>query len=54
MEIDLRDYKGSLVVSHDIADSTSLSLDKFFHIYKKHGSNIPLSLNVKSDGLQKN
>ena len=52
VETDVRDYKGNLVVSHDIADSSSLSLDKFFFTYNKYGANLPLALNVKSDGLQ--
>jgi len=52
VETDVRDYKGNLVVSHDIADSSSLSLDKFFFTYNKYGANLPLALNIKSDGLQ--
>jgi len=52
VETDVRDYKGDLVVSHDIADSSSISLDKFFLTYNKYGANLPLALNIKSDGLQ--
>lgn len=52
-ETDIRDYKGELVVSHDIPDENSLKIDDFFRIYKKYlPSNLPLALNIKSDGLQ--
>jgi glycerophosphoryl diester phosphodiesterase len=52
VETDVRDYKGELVISHDIADSSSMSLDEFFSTYNKYGANLPLALNIKSDGLQ--
>lgn len=52
-ETDIRDYKGELVISHDIPDENSLSIDDFFNIYKTHlNSNLTLALNIKSDGLQ--
>lgn len=53
-ETDVRDYKGSLVISHDIADEASMSIDEFFSIYTQFDNyNImPLALNIKSDGLQ--
>lgn len=51
-ETDIRDYKGELVISHDIADERSLSIDEFFKIYNAYESPGPLALNVKSDGLQ--
>ena len=52
VETDIRDYKGELVISHDIADNSSIRLDKFFFTYNKYGDNLPLALNIKSDGLQ--
>ena len=52
-ETDIRDYKGSLVISHDIPDESSLSIDSFFEIYNQYDVKGPLALNVKSDGLQK-
>ena len=52
VETDVRDYKGELVISHDIADSGSMSLDEFFSTYNKYGASLPLALNIKSDGLQ--
>ncbi len=53
-ETDIRDYKGKLVISHDIADEKCLSLDTFFKIYNKYSQknkNMILALNIKSDGL---
>lgn len=51
-ETDIRDYKGKLVISHDIADANAISVEQFFDIYKNFGKNLPLALNIKSDGLQ--
>jgi glycerophosphoryl diester phosphodiesterase len=50
-ETDIRDYKGKLVISHDMADEKSLSLDSFFEIYTSYKKSLPLALNIKSDGL---
>ena len=51
-ETDIRDYKGELVISHDIADKNSILVKEFFEVYKKYNSNLPLALNIKADGLQ--
>ncbi len=51
-ETDIRDYNGEIVISHDIAQSSSISLDKFLKIYKRFNSSLPLALNIKADGLQ--
>lgn len=51
-ETDIRDFQGELVISHDIADASSIKAEDFFTIYKKYGGNLTLALNVKSDGLQ--
>jgi len=51
-ETDLRDYKGELVISHDIANENCISVEKFFEIYKSSNSDLPLALNIKADGLQ--
>lgn len=51
-ETDIRDFKGELVISHDIADEKCISLKKVFEIYNKYDSTLPLALNVKADGLQ--
>lgn len=48
-ETDIRDYKGELVISHDIADKKCISVKE---IYTKHDSTLPLALNIKADGLQ--
>lgn len=55
-ETDIRDFNGELVISHDIPNSLNgelLYLDDFFKLYKLIGNNLPLALNIKSDGLQK-
>lgn len=52
-ETDIRDYCGELVISHDIPDSKSLPLKAFFSLYSKFSKELPLALNIKSDGLQK-
>lgn len=51
-ETDIRDYKGELVISHDIADENCISVKKMFEIYNKYDNALPLALNVKADGLQ--
>ena len=51
-ETDVRDYKGDLVISHDIADENSILFTDFLKIYKKYDVHGPLALNVKADGLQ--
>lgn len=53
-ETDIRDYKGELVISHDIADAKAIKLEHFFDIYKSFNNNLPLALNIKADGLQLN
>jgi len=52
-ETDIRDFNGNLVISHDIASKTCLTLIQFLKIYKSRNTNLPLALNIKSDGLQK-
>ncbi|MDN5100463.1 hypothetical protein O8C83_06465 [Aliarcobacter butzleri] len=51
-ETDIRDYKGELVISHDIADEKSMSVKEMFEIYNKYDNTLPLALNIKADGLQ--
>lgn len=51
-ETDVRDYNGELVISHDIADSKAMKLERFFEVYKSFDGNLPLALNIKADGLQ--
>lgn len=51
-ETDIRDYKGELVISHDIADEKCISVKEMFEIYNKYDNDLPLALNIKADGLQ--
>ncbi|MEZ7820946.1 MAG: hypothetical protein QMB51_01415 [Patescibacteria group bacterium] len=51
-ETDIRDYKGELVISHDIADENCISVKEMFEIYNKYDNTLPLALNIKADGLQ--
>ncbi len=54
VETDIRDHKGTLVISHDIPGDSNVRADLFFEIYVNRGVHLPLALNIKSDGLQKN
>lgn len=51
-ETDIRDYLGNLVISHDIADANAISCNGLFEEYILHNPQLPLALNIKSDGLQ--
>lgn len=51
-ELDVRDYYGRLVVSHDVPDSSSLNFEHFLEIYCNSGKGVLLAFNIKSDGLQ--
>jgi glycerophosphoryl diester phosphodiesterase len=48
-ETDIRDYKGELVISHDMPLGQEITLDEFLDVLA--GRNLPLALNIKSDGL---
>ena len=39
IETDIRDYKGALVIAHDIADNASISIDDYFDIINKCDEN---------------
>jgi hypothetical protein len=52
-ETDIRDFKGGLVISHDIPNEDCMNIDDFFRIYKNYANpDLTLALNIKSDGLQ--
>lgn len=54
-ETDVRDFNGELVISHDFPTSSKekmIYLEDFFNSYISIGNNLPLALNIKSDGLQ--
>ena len=53
LETDVRDYKGNLVVSHDIPGGNETLFEDFIKIYVKHDRGYPLAINIKSDGLHK-
>ncbi|MCW0346759.1 hypothetical protein [Pantoea ananatis] len=54
-ETDIRDYNGTLVISHDIPDRNAIKFEEFLDIFnsEKVPGVLPLALNIKSDGLQK-
>lgn len=52
IETDIRDYRGTLVISHDIADGHSIKAETMFALYKSCGQSGTLALNIKADGLQ--
>jgi hypothetical protein len=54
-ETDVRDFNGQLVISHDVPTSglDLMTFADFLNCYKSFDSNLPLALNIKSDGLQK-
>lgn len=52
-ETDIRDLNGQLVISHDIADSSCISVQKFLEIYNSKETKSLLAFNIKADGLQK-
>jgi len=51
-ETDLRDRHGQIVISHDMADDSSMLLDELFSIFNRYDKALPLALNIKADGLQ--
>lgn len=51
VEIDLRDREGEVVVSHDPPGKEALLADVYFEAYRRAGTNLPLAMNIKSDGL---
>ena len=50
-ETDIRDYRGQLVISHDIPDGLNISLDTFLKTYSSYDKELFLMLNIKSNGL---
>jgi glycerophosphoryl diester phosphodiesterase len=51
-ETDIRDYKGSLVISHDMAIDNCLTVKELFEVYKSIDDSLTLALNIKADELQ--
>lgn len=53
VEFDVRDFKGELIISHDIPEGKELTLDEFFQLYLQFKSKVGLlAINIKADGLQ--
>ena len=52
VETDIRDYRGDLVISHDIPIGSSILFSHFLDLYSSMKRNLPLAINIKSDGLQ--
>lgn len=51
IETDLRDFDGTLVISHDMANAQCLSVDDFLKMVSKTNPSVSLALNIKADGL---
>jgi hypothetical protein len=51
-ETDIRDYAGELVISHDPPQAGALKFAELLAIHAVHNPELPLALNIKSDGLQ--
>lgn len=51
IETDIRDHHGVLVISHDMPDARSPTLDVFLDLYARYPTRPTLALNIKADGL---
>ena len=51
-ETDVRDRAGELVICHDLPAGGELTFREFLKLYTQFKNNLPLAINVKSDGLQ--
>lgn len=50
-EIDIRDWDGELVISHDPANRDCIKLINFLKLYLQHPTRPTLAFNIKADGL---
>ena len=50
-ESDVRDYRGRLVISHDIADENSPALEDVLKLLAAAGDKFCFAINIKADGL---
>lgn len=53
IETDVRDYKGRLVISHNIADNRCPEFSELLTQYKVNQCKGNIAINIKADGLQK-
>lgn len=51
-ETDFRDCGGRILISHNPPKGMEITAEMVFKMYKQYGSNEPLALNIKADGLQ--
>lgn len=51
-ESDVRDYKGELVISHNIADETCQKAEEVFRMLADYGDQYCFAINIKADGLK--
>lgn len=51
IETDFRDMKSTLVISHDLPAEGVMQADRLAQLYLQHFSDLPLAINIKSDGL---
>lgn len=50
-ETDLRDRMWELVISHDPPGPGAMPAEQLLRLHDRHGSGLPLALNIKADGL---
>lgn len=53
IETDVRDYRGELVVSHNVVENDTLHFGEVLKLYKELGCKSELAINIKADGIQK-
>ncbi len=53
VELDIRDARGKLVISHSMANGNEISFEEFLDIYNMHKNVGTLALNIKSTEIQK-
>jgi len=56
VETDLRDYKGEIVISHDMATAESIPFKEYLHMARSKrllGQGLLWALNIKADGLER-
>ena len=52
VETDVRDYKGKLVVSHNIPDENCPLFEEVMNAYKETQCEAYIAINIKADGIQ--
>jgi hypothetical protein len=52
-ETDFRDCNGELVISHDLPIQNVLKAEDFFKLLLSKSLDVPIAINIKSDGLQR-